>query len=303
MAGEVQSISFGRRFRHRLEYAFTRAALAWVDRLSPESACRAAASLGGAWFAVHGSRRRLAVANVLGAGVASDERHARDIARASFRHFAMTLVEMLKLREMLPADSWRERVEWVAPPETDALLKTPGKGALMLTGHLGSWGVAGYVISYTKPVSGIARPLNNPHTNRIMQERIHFGALRVIPKHDANPGRLLTVLKQGDVLALLFDQFAPHQSVIVNFFGRPAASYSSPALLHLVGGVPIIFGTCVRTGVARFRLQLSEPLHYRRSGDRETVVKSVLVDLSARLEAAVRANPEQYLWAHRRWRV
>jgi KDO2-lipid IV(A) lauroyltransferase len=302
MAGEGPSIPLGRRARHRLENVFARAALGLVDRLSPESACRAAASLGGAWFALHGSRRRLAVANILGAGLAADERHAHAIARSSFRHFAMTLVESLKLGELFPADRWRERVEWVAPRETDVLLKAPGKGAIMVTGHIGSWVAAGYLISLTKPVSGIARPLNNPHTNRVMQERMCFDGLRPIPKHDANPGRLLTVLKRGDVLALLFDQYALHQSVNVDFFGRPAATYSSPALLHLVGGVPIVFGSCVRIAPLRFRFELSEPLQYPRTGDRDTDVRTVLVDLSRRLETVARAYPEQYLWAHRRWR-
>jgi KDO2-lipid IV(A) lauroyltransferase len=302
MDSESPSVPFGRSARYRLEYVFTRAALSLFDRLSPESACRAAAAIGGAWFTAHGSRRRLAVANVLAAGLAVDERHARSIARSSFRHFAMTLVESLKMRELLPAESWRERVEWTAPSETESLIKAPGKGAITVTGHIGSWGLAGYVISFMKPVDGIVRPLNNPHTNRIMQERMRFGGLRLIPKHDANPGRLLTVLKRGDILALLFDQFAVHQSVNVDFFGRPAATYSSPALLHLVGVVPLVFGYCVRTGPMRFKLELSEPLQYPRTGDRDTDVRTVLVDLSRRLETVVRAYPEQYLWAHRRWR-
>jgi KDO2-lipid IV(A) lauroyltransferase len=259
-------------------------------------------SLGSAWFTLHGSRRRLAVANVLASGVAADEKQALAIARSSFQSFALTLVESLKMKELVPSGSWRERVEWVVPLETEALIKAPGKGAIVVTGHIGNWGLAGYIVSLTKPVDGIARPLNNPHTNRLMQERMRFDGLRLIPKHDANPGRLLTVLKRGDVLALLFDQFALHQSVNVDFFGRPAATYSSPALLHLVGGVPLVFGFCVRTAPLRFKMELSEPLRYPRTGDRDKDVRNVLVDLSSRMETVVRAYPEQYLWAHRRWR-
>lgn len=302
MSDAGKSISLGRRARHRVEYLFARAALGWLDRRSPESACRAARSLGGAWFALHGSRRRLAIANLLASGVAADIKQAESIARASFQSFAMTLVESLKMKELAPAGSWRERIEWVVPPETDALIKASGKGAIMVTGHIGNWGLAGYLISLTKPVDGIARPLNNPHTNRLMQEKMRFDGLRLIPKHDANPVRLLTVLKRGDVLALLFDQYALHQSVSVEFFGRPAATYSSAALLHLVGGVPLVFGYCVRTGPVKFKMELSEPLNYPRTGDRDKDVKNVLVDLSRRLESVVRAYPEQYLWAHRRWR-
>jgi KDO2-lipid IV(A) lauroyltransferase len=293
----------GRRVRYRAEYLLARSGLALMDGLSLGSATRFAVSLGRIWFAVHGSRRRLAVSNILGAGLATDHREAVSIARASFSHFALTLVEALKLREVVPPDRWRDRVEWVAPPETDELLGTPGKGAILLTGHVGSWVVAGYAISRMKTVNGIARPPNNPHTNRIMQERLLFDGLNLMPKHDANPLRLLAVPKRGEILALLFDQFAVGQSVNINFFGRPAATYASAALLHLVGGAPIVFGSCIRTEPQRFRLELSEPLRYPRTGDRDADVRNALTDLTARLESVVRAHPEQYLWAHRRWRV
>jgi KDO2-lipid IV(A) lauroyltransferase len=292
----------GRRVRYRAEYLLARAGLALMDGLSLGSAARFAKSLGRMWFAVHGSRRRLAVANVLDCGLASDREEAAAIARASFSHFALTLVEALKLREVVPADGWRDRVDWVAPPETDELLRAPGRGAILLTGHVGSWVVAGYAISRLKTVNGIARPPNNPHTNRIMQERLLFDGLKLMPKHDANPLRLLAIPKRGEILALLFDQFAVGQSVNIDFFGRPAATYASAALLHLVGGAPIVFGACTRTEPLRFRMELSAPLRYPRTGDRDADVRNVLTDLSARLESVVRAHPEQYLWAHRRWR-
>lgn len=280
-----------------------RVGLALMDSLSPRAATRMAVSLGNAWFLLHGSRRRLAVANVLEAGLASDASRARSIARASFGQFAMTIVEAIKLRDLFAGQAWGERVESAIPAETKELLCTPGKGAILMTGHVGSWVVAGYAISRYKIVNGIARPPNNPYTNRIMQERLLFDGLRLMPKHDANPLRLLAVPKRGEVLALLFDQHAVGQSVSVDFFGRPAATYASAALLHLVGGAPIVFGSCVRTGPLKFRLELSEPLRYPRTGDRDRDVRNVLCDLSGRLEGVVRAYPEQYLWAHRRWRV
>jgi KDO2-lipid IV(A) lauroyltransferase len=303
MASEESSIPFGRRLRYRAEYFLARGGLLLMDRLSPRGAIRAAAAMGRAWFVLHGSRRRQAVENVLAAGVASDPAQARRIARDSFAHFAMTVAEAVKMGDALSAPGWRDRFEWMVPPATEALLRDSRTGAILLTGHVGSWAVAGYVLSRAKTVNGIMKPPYNPYTNRLLGERMRFDSLRVIPKHDANPARLLSVLKRGEVLALLFDQHAMGQPVEIEFFGRPAATYASAALLHLVSGAAIVFGTCIRTGPMRFRLELSEPLRFPRTGDRDRDVRSVLADVSGRLEAVVRAHPEQYLWAHRRWRT
>jgi KDO2-lipid IV(A) lauroyltransferase len=119
---------------------------------------------------------------------------------------------------------------------------------------------------------------------------------------DADAGRFLSVLKAGEILALLVDQYAKGQPTMVDFFGIPASTHPSPALLHLVTRKPLCFGYCLRTGPMRFRLVAGQPISFKPTGNRENDVQAILLELNHLLENAIRETPDQYLWAHRRWR-
>ena len=68
-------------------------------------------------------------------------------------------------------------------------------------------------------------------------------------------------------------------------------------------GAPIFFIYCVRTGFMRFRIRFSEPLFYEISKEHKADdIRAATQDLSNQLEEIIRQYPEQYLWAHRRWK-
>jgi KDO2-lipid IV(A) lauroyltransferase len=45
-----------------------------------------------------------------------------------------------------------------------------------------------------------------------------------------------------------------------------------------------------------------EPIRFTATGDRERDVADLLTVINQRLETVIRRYPEQYLWAHKRWR-
>ena len=49
-------------------------------------------------------------------------------------------------------------------------------------------------------------------------------------------------------------------------------------------------------------LRAEEPIRYESTGDRETDVRTILEMINRVLEKVIREYPDQYLWAHRRWR-
>ncbi len=288
--------------RHICEYVGLRLALLLIDSLSARSADSLARTLGSVAFAITRSRRRIARNNILRAGITADPRQAQELARRSFQHFAQLVVESLKSDRVFTEETWQEQVELDVHPDTMALLRDPSQGIILVSGHLGNWEIAAQLTSFIKPVVGITRNMNNPYVDRLMKRRKPRNRFRLTPKHDADSGRFLRALKQGEVLALLIDQHARRHAMRIEFFGTPAATYTSPALLHLITKVPLCFGYCVRTGPMRFRFVAGPPIHRKPTGNRKDDVRVLLKQLTGELEEAVRAYPGQYLWAHRRWR-
>ena len=288
--------------RYVVEYIGVRFALFVLDRISLPKAESMAVRLADIWFKVDGRRRRISEQNILRSGITADQAEATRIAHASFRHFAVLIVESLKSDAFMNEHNWRERVEVCISPAAMALLEKPVQAIILVSGHIGNWEISAQMVSYIKPVVGITRDMNNPYTDKLMKRRKPKNRFTLTPKHDAGLGRLLSVLKNGEILALLTDQHASGRGMMIDFFGTPASTHTSPALLHLVTHVPLCFGYCLRTGPMSFKLIALDPIIHKPTGNKEQDIRAVLERLNRELETAIRQAPEQYLWAHRRWR-
>ena len=114
-------------FQHLIEYISLRSTLFLLDRISLPTAESMAVWLADIWFRLDCRRHRISEQNILLSGITSDQTEATRIARDSFRHFAVLIVESLKSNEFLNEQNWRERVEVNISPATMALLEKPGR--------------------------------------------------------------------------------------------------------------------------------------------------------------------------------
>ncbi len=295
-----------RKSKEYLEYLGARIAFGMIRALSPAAACRFAKGLADFAFLALGKRRRTAIDNLLKGGVAANRKEARRIARASFESMALTVTESFLVAPLLADPQKRaEMIDETIPDATREALEAPGKGAILVSGHIGNWEFGAQLVSQTKPVTGVARPMKNVRVQALMDQVQMRGNFETIDKHSLHPMQLVRSLKKGRVLALLTDQHATgDSSAIVQFFGRPAATYTSPAVLQRLTGAPILFATGVRDGFLHYRVYFSEPLFYTYRKDHlEEDILAATQDIASRLEAEIRKTPEQYLWAHRRWKV
>ncbi|MBQ7666831.1 MAG: lysophospholipid acyltransferase family protein, partial [Kiritimatiellae bacterium] len=216
--------------------------------------------------------------------------------------FAMLSVESLKGSAALAPESLAGHVEWEVPPETEALLKAPGQAVILASAHLGNWELSGHLISFWKPLVAVARTLDNPLAQRFMERRNPRRRIEIVAKHSPDKLALLRPLREGKLLGLICDQHATSDGVTVPFFGHPAKTVASPARLSLATGAPVVFGVCFRTGPMKFLMAASEPLSVEKTGDRAADTLALTRKISEVTERFVRRFPEQYLWAHRRWR-
>lgn len=266
---------------------------------------RLGASLTRALYPLFRNRRRIAIDNILKARITRDPQEADRIARAAFGHLAGHVCEALKAGSVIGPDNWRDHITFDGPAESwKLLMESPDLPIMILTGHHGSWEVAVSVISHIRPMIAVARKMNNPFVERFLKAHHFRGQITIVPKKlGFSAGVLRLWREQRAAMTLVMDQHAgPKHGVVVDFMGRPASTHTSPARLHLKTGAPILAGSFVRVGAFQYKMVTGMPIRFTPTGDRAKDIADLLTEINSRLEAVIRQYPEQYLWAHKRWR-
>src|SRR5262249_31179212 len=145
------------------------------------------------------------------------------IARAAFEHFGRVLLEMLKF-STLSADEMLARVEFDGEERARAAY-AQGKGVLFVTGHFGFWELHAMVHgARTEPVAVLARALDNPKLNALLEQIRQRTGNWVIYRR-GTIRRVMRTLEEGRGVAILIDQHTMSRDAIyVDFFSRPAAT-------------------------------------------------------------------------------
>jgi KDO2-lipid IV(A) lauroyltransferase len=296
-----KAVSVTPTLRDRLEFALYRA-ISTALRALPE---RPAIALGGAlgWFggAVLRIRRRVVDENLARAFPDRDERWRRRVGLESYRHLGREAVVAFRLPRETP-----ERV--LAHTEVtgmDALLEAArGPGAIIATGHLGSWEVAAAALALRgAPIDGIAVRQRNPLFDaELRRNRESLGA-RVVYR-GVTGGDVLRSLREGRVPVMLADQDGGAGGIFVEFLGHPASTTRGPALLAVRSGARLFGGAfLVLPGRPRRYRGHAQPIDVTRTGDVAEDVRRLTQAYSDCLAELVREFPEQYFWQHKRWKT
>lgn len=245
-------------------------------------------------------RQRIAIDNILKCSVADDAKEARRIAKASWCHLAGHICEALCAPNVITADNWREHLD-VSGLDAEAvrvMFDEPDTPILIVSSHHGAWEVATNLLSFARPMIAIARVQNNQMVARWMKKHHFRGSITLV---DKNRGFTPQVIRQWEreraAMTILMDQHAGNGELL-EFLGRPAYTYTSATRLAMRTGHPIVVGSFVRIAPYRYRVVGGAVIRLSRFDDRRKATQV----LNDRLGEAIRMYPEQYLWAHRRWR-
>lgn len=183
-------------------------------------------------------------------------------------------------------------------------LREDGQAGILFGGHLGNWEIAGPALLFQVglPIGLVYRPPNNPGAAELLDRaRSLNGALKTFPKSFSGMRRFVRHLHEGGHAGILIDQ-KYNEGLPALFFGRPAMT--SPAFVQMCQtiGCPLVPFQVIRTGGARFRLMIHDPLSVVDDSGLPLPVEGVIARAHALLEGWIRETPEQWLWLHRRWR-
>jgi KDO2-lipid IV(A) lauroyltransferase len=286
--------------KHRLEYAVVKTIVVAV-RLMPDPLVRAAGTLlGRAVYTFDRARRRTAQRNLASAFPGRAERERKAIARAAFAHFGRLLVELMKF-STLPDEMMLARVTFDGKDRA-RLAYAQGRGVIFFTGHFGFWELHALVHALAlEPFSVIARPLDNPYLNTLL-ERIRQRTGNPVIYRQGMIRQVMRTLQAGHGIAVLIDQhIQARDAVYVDFFERPAATTSAIAALALRTGAPVVPCFALPLGPGRYRMIYEHPIEPPHA-DSEDAVHEFTQRCTDVLEMYVRRHPELWLWMHRRWR-
>jgi len=288
--------------RNHLEFAAFRMARGLTGLLSPAGLARVGDALGN-FYSLLGGRRRKIIDFNLGLGFPEmDAEERRALARAVTRHFARSALDAIRLQRLQP-EELLAAVE-VTGIENLEKAQARGRGAFFLTAHIGSWEVAALVtgLRVEAGLSVVNRPLDNPLLEVELDRLRKLYGNRVFGKHNILR-EMLAQLKKGGGVGILIDQrVREDQGVEVPFFGHPAWTHPILARMARKTGAPVVPTFALRDTPGRYRLRYETPVAVDDLSEAALDDVALTTRYMAILETAIRANPDQWLWYHDRWK-
>jgi KDO2-lipid IV(A) lauroyltransferase len=260
-----------------------------------------------AWLAFRVDRRHrlVAVENIQHAFADLDAAAVDRIVRACYLHSTTMLMEMIRLPRVLHRNNLFDYVHHVHADDHHKILAFAncGRARMVLTGHFGNWEIITHVAGLAGIGGGIvARRLDNPHLDRFLAGFRRRTGLTVLDKTD-DYRQILDILANGGGVGMVGDQDAGPRGLFVDFFGRPASTFKSIALLSLEYGAPICVLGAARIGQPmQYRLYFEDLIDPEEYAGRPDAARAITQRYTEALERMVRRHPEQYFWLHRRWK-
>ncbi len=144
-----------------------------------------------------------------------------------------------------PAVNCADVVEFKGRDENVRLLCS-GRPVIIVSGHYGNWEVAiGTFGMFGFPMGVVARDLDNPYLHRWFVKFRQQTGHRLISKKGGGADMLATLERRGH-LALMGDQDAGSTGLFVDFFGKPASTFKSIALVALEYRAYLTVGYAIR---------------------------------------------------------
>jgi Kdo2-lipid IVA lauroyltransferase/acyltransferase len=222
------------------------------------------------------------------------------IAKAFYHHFADMLIESLKAFTMTEEAVIR-RYRFSNMEVVDGLCRQ-GRPIICIAGHYGNWewaGIAAGSQMLHKPV-GFYKPLSNIYIDRYIQKTRVQGR-----------SKLASIVKTAETFKTDWGEPAAFYMVAdqspsstrlaywVNFLNQDTAVLHGPEKYARIHNMPVVFVSANK--VKRGFYSVDFTVLEGQPG--QTKTGEITQRFMHMLEEVIKANPEYYLWSHRRWKL
>ena len=270
-------------------------ALLWVLHFLPVRGIAAFGS-GLGWMLYQFGRGRVTRVNL---ALCFPEKTEAERDALGLRHFRMLGRNALELG-ILAFGSERRVKGMVDVEDLDHLTRHVGRPVIILAPHFIGLNVGGVRVAWTIPESAsIYSRQKNPVLDWLfMRARSRFGNPILVSRQEGLRA-VVRVIRSGKAFYFLPDMdFGIRDAIFSPFFGVPAATVTAlPRLARLTGAlvVPVV----TRQEGDRYIARFYPAWENYPTGDLEADVRR----MNAFIEDRVREVPEQYFWAHKRFKT
>jgi len=226
----------------------------------------------------------------------------RETAQAMWEHLLLMVVEIAHANRVIHKTTWRKHLRIHGMEEIVRTLWLD-RPKVILSGHYGNFELAAYLFGlFGLRIFSVARELDNPLLDRFVTKFRESRGQRILPKKGSAPD-VAQVLDEHGAIGLLGDQAAGPRGCWVEFFGRPASVHKAIGVFSLSASAPVMVCSATRRhGLFDYDLRVEGIADPAAGGPETSDLTSLSQWYTSLLEGAVRREPAQYWWVHRRWR-
>lgn len=232
----------------------------------------------------------------------SSEKWRRDIRKNVYKNLSWTLTETLALQR-----DTSKVFEWVNVPNAEILndLMRQNRGALILSGHFGSWELGASWLAQNA--------IKNGHKMHVIYQTIHDSDIdkyliemrekygMVMLDKNVSAMKIAHLLKNGEHIILLNDVSGDGR-LHVPFMGVDATNMPGPALMAMLSGCAVVPCCIFRKKPFDLEIEVFKPLEFPDVKDHEERLNLVTLEMNKAVEKFIKDRPEQWFWLHNRWK-
>jgi len=282
-------------------YPLLRAGSALAASLPRKLSYWLASVLSGMAFVAMPDKRRSASENVSRViRKPADSPEVRAVARSMFRSYALYWADFFGLNGRVRAKV-RELVRTEGLENLKAALAR-GKGALLVTAHLGNWDMGGAALVATgelPELSAIVEPVTQSSSERTVTDMRERRGINVIPL--GQPMSIARALRRNEVVLVVGERLIDGDGVEVEFFGEKTMFPKGAAYLSGKLGAPIVLAFCIRQKDGTFVSHIEEPIEPEGADGDETEVAALTQRIASVMERYIGQYPEQWCMLQPMW--
>ncbi len=222
--------------------------------------------------------------------------------RQVFRNFARYLADFFMQTKRIDDNYMKAHMHLVNSEYLNEVLKE-GKGAILVSAHMGNWEMGGAIMSKLGyPMSIVALPHRDPRVNQFFNDQREFFGTQVIPTTTAIR-RCLEHLKQNRFVGLLAERDFTQHGIVMDFLGRPTLIPKGAALFSIKSGAPILACFFLRQENDDFQIVFHKPVYPPAVTGKVTDAQlvEVIKPYLRPIEEEIRRDPSQWLMFREFW--